>query len=86
MNWTRNKPTAPGWYWAREDFHNGNFSTPEVVNVSQDHEGQLWVLTYEEDENDEGCLQTYETFTEVNLCKFSLWAGPLETPGKEVPS
>ena len=35
MNWSRNAPTAPGYYWVRRAYSDGQSSDAEVVMVDE---------------------------------------------------
>jgi hypothetical protein len=37
MNWTKAKPTEPGWYWNRRD----RTETPEIVPITRNDDGGL---------------------------------------------
>lgn len=48
MNWTTEKPTAPGWYWFREILHDQSGTrTPGVVGEIIERQGHFFFLRRE---------------------------------------
>ena len=66
MKWTTEKPTTPGWYWARWHFHEPP-GRPEVVEIEL-YKDELRIMEWD------------NVKTNLDDCPFNEWAGPLEPP------
>lgn len=72
MKWTKEKPTAPGWYWYREPWRLGPDEEQQVSvrNVYVARDGELYVAS----EDPEGDADTLVATNDGE------WAGPLSPP------
>lgn len=71
MRWTKEKPTATGWYWYRGDYDpSGKEAQPLVVHM--DTEGKVLLLS----------PRAWKPFTEYPDLDVlnGEWAGPIEPP------
>ena len=66
MNWTKNKPTVPGWYWVM--YSNGKH--PQCMLVQKNQYRELWVS------GAKNCCSN--KISEFN--KNYLWYGPIDPP------
>jgi hypothetical protein len=83
LTWTSAKPTQEGWYWAREQYHDGIWGDPICVRVLLRNR-HLVVEVYEESEGGEGdSMKVFRHRDSLEICKFGEWAGPLQPPSKE---